>query len=121
MEFRKGCIRLDAAWNPAHNRRTANSNDQISRAVGLIGWLMECQWCDVESSPGSTYRDVKAAQTLTRRTRHPILWNGLWNGDESTKMGRKQSKSGSISLTRLLRYDNGPGPIVSTVEKLTST
>jgi hypothetical protein len=30
----------------------------------------------------TTYRDVKAAQNLVRRTRHRVLWNGLWNGKE---------------------------------------
>jgi hypothetical protein len=37
--------------NPAHNWRTANSNDQISRAVRLISWMLECQ---SESLPIST-------------------------------------------------------------------
>jgi hypothetical protein len=39
--------------NPAHNGRTANSNNQISRVVRLISWLLECQ---AESVPISRLR-----------------------------------------------------------------
>jgi len=50
MRRRRGRISRSAGrdrtrrGNPAHNWRTANSNDQISRAIRLISWMLECQY-----------------------------------------------------------------------------